>query len=67
MEPAYLPSFHRASFASVPATAPLPRTGATQAGNAVLELLRCGGLSPGELARCVNDFLAGNVGRVSRN
>lgn len=54
-----LPPLYGASFGSAPATSAYHGSGAPEPGRWSLELLRDKKTSPEELARLVNDFLAG--------
>jgi hypothetical protein len=59
MARACLPPLDHASFANPPTISPLQGAAAAEPGKWMLELLRDQRMSPEELARLVNDFLAG--------
>jgi hypothetical protein len=59
MARACLPPLDHASFANPPTISSLQSAAAAEPGKWTLELLRDQRMSPEELARLVNDFLAG--------
>jgi hypothetical protein len=65
MERGCLPPLNRASFASGGPFDSALRGAAAEPGRWALEMLRDRHISPQELARLVNDFLAGKSGRRS--